>query len=136
MSMTREEFLAKHFPEVEPGQRPCGNKVLVQLMLVQKKHGSIILASDTQDFNKNSTIVCRVVKKGEIAFRSRDTGMLWKEGAWANIGDIVLMPRYGGTNRIEVPLNEDETVIFATYDDYSITNVVEGRFELYSEQIL
>jgi co-chaperonin GroES (HSP10) len=131
--MTHDEFVAKHFPEVDCGREPLGNKITVQLQLVRKKKGSIILAGDTQDFNKHSTLVCRVVKIGHIAFKNRDSGETWKEGAWASVGDIVLMPRYGGMNRVEIPFDEDESVIFTTYNDFDVVDKVTGQFEHYTK---
>jgi hypothetical protein len=133
--LNQEDFIKTHFPEVEPGRAPCGNKITVQLQLVKKKVGSIILANDTQDFNKNATIVCRIIRIGPIAFRDRSSGNMWKEGAWANVGDIVLMPRYGGMNRVEIPIDgsDDDTVIFATYNDYDVIDKVTGRFEHYTK---
>lgn len=132
--MTKDDFIKQHFPEVDCGREPCGNKITVQLQMVKKKVGSIILASDTQDFNKNATVVCRIVKVGQIAYKDRNSGETWKEGAWANIGDIVLMPRYGGFNRVELPVSEgsEDTVIFATYNDYDVVDKVTGCFEQYT----
>lgn len=133
--MTRDEFVAKYFPAVECGREPCGNKITVQLQLVKKKVGSIILSNDTQDFNKNATVVCQVVKVGQIAYRDRTSGETWKEGTWADVGDIVLMPRYGGMNRVEIPVEgtDDESVIFTTYNDYEVVDKVTGRFEHYTK---
>ena len=133
--ISKDEFVAKHFPEVECGREPCGNKITVQLMLVPNKKGSILLANDTQDFNRNATVVCRVVKLGQISYRDRTSGEPWKEGAWASIGDIVLMPRYGGMNRVEIELasDPDQKVIFTTYNDYDVVDKVTGQFEQYSK---
>ena len=133
--MNQNEFVAQHFPEVDCGREPCGNKITVQLQMVKKKVGSIILASDTQDFNKNATVVCRIVKVGQIAYKDRNSGDTWKEGAWANVGDIVLMPRWGGFNRVELPIGDgsENTVIFATYNDYDVVDKVTGQFEQYTK---
>jgi len=133
--MKQDEFVSVHFPVVDPGREPLGNKITVQLMLVPKKKGSIILAADTQDFNKNSTVVCRVIKIGQIAYRDRTSGETWKEGAWCDVGDVVLMPRYGGHNRVEIPLADDpdQTVIFCTYNDYDVIDKVVGQFEHYTK---
>ena len=59
----------------------------------------------------------------------------WKEGAWAKVGDIVLMPRYGGLNRGEIPIPgiENEAVIFCTYNDYDVVDKVTGQFEHYTK---
>ena len=133
--MNHDEFVSKNFPEVDCGREPLGNKITVQLMLIPKKKGNIILSSDTQEFNKNSTVVCRVVKVGQIAYRDRNSGEIWKEDAWCEIGDIVLMPRYGGFNRVEIPLDDDQdqTVIFATYNDYDVVDKVVGQHEHYTK---
>ena len=132
--MTKDEFVAKYFPEVDCGREPLGNKITVQLKYVPRKVGNIILAGDTQDFNKNSTIVCKVIKTGQIAYRDRSSGETWKEGAWCSIGDIVLMPRYGGYNRVEIPvLGTEDTVVVATYNDYEVVDKVVGQFDHYTK---
>lgn len=133
--MTHDEFVEAYFPVVDPGREPLGNKITVQLQLVKKKVGNIILASDTQDFNKNATVVCRVVKVGQIAYKDRSTGSEWKEGAWCNPGDVVLMPRWGGSNRVEIPLPDDpeQTVIFATYNDFDVLDKVTGQYDYYTK---
>lgn len=133
--MNKDEFVKKHFPEIDPGRVPCGNKVTVQLQVIRQKVGSLYIPSEAQEFNKNATVVCRLVKVGQIAFRDRSSGELWKEGAWAEVGDIVLMPRYGGMNRVEIPIpgEEEETAIFATYNDFDIVDKVTGQFEHYTK---
>lgn len=133
--MTRDEFVAKYFPEVDCGREPCGNKIVVQLMHTPAKVGGIYLANEARDFNKNATTVCRIVKVGAIAYKDRGTGNEWKEGAWAQVGDIVLMPRYGGFNRVEVPIPgmEDETATFSTFNDYDVIDKLTGQFEHYTK---
>lgn len=133
MKMTREEFIEKHFPEVDPGREPMGNKITVQLMAVPKKSaGGIIFAEETKDYNKQATIVGRVVRLGKIAYKDRTTGDTWKEGAWCNIGDLVLVHRYGGLNRVEIP-GEESSVIFCTYNDFDVLDKITGHFEVYSK---
>jgi co-chaperonin GroES (HSP10) len=134
--MTKDEFVAKHFPEVDCGREPMGNKITVQLLSVQKKSsGGILLSNETKDFNKQATTVARVVKLGKIAYRDRGTGALWNEGAWCDVGDLVLVHRYGGLNRIELPRSDDleETVIFCTYNDYDVLDKITGCFEHYAQ---
>ena len=132
--MNKEDFVARYFPEVDCGREPSGNKVTVQLLFISKKQGSIIIASDTREYNKGATIVCRVIKVGHIAYKDRGTGDTWKEGAWAEVGDIVLMPRYGGMNRAEIQLPDDAgEIVFATYNDYDVIDKVTGQWEIYSK---
>lgn len=133
--MTKDEFVKKHFPEVDCGREPLGNKITVQLLSVPKKVGSIVLATETKDFNRQATVVARVTKLGQIAYRDRSTGETWKEGAWCEVGDLVLVHRYGGINRLEVPhpTDPDDSVIFCTYNDYDVTDKITGQLELYSK---
>ena len=130
---TKEEYVTKHFPKVDPGAKPVGNQVMIQLRTVPKKVGSIVLVEETKSFNQGNTQVAQVVKLGQIAFHDRNTGEEWKEGAWASVGDIVLAPRYGGF-RFEVPVQgtEDEA-IFAIINDYDIKMVIESNFESFDK---
>lgn len=130
----KEQYVAEHFPNVESGARPAGNQILVQLRTVkQKSSGGIILAEETKEFNQGNTQVGRIVKLGQIAFRHRETGEEWKEGAWAKVGDIVIMPRYGGF-RFEVPIpGEEGKAVFCIYQDYEVKLVVEDNFEAFDK---
>ena len=131
--MTKDEYLKEHFPEVECGAKPCGNQIIVQLRTLKKKStGGIILATETQDFNKHNTQVGKLVKVGHIAFKDRATGDTWKEGAWASVGDVVVMPKWGGF-RVEIPTEDGETAIFCIYADYEIKMVVESNFQQFDQ---
>lgn len=134
--MNRDAYVAEHFPVVESGARPVGNQILVQLRTVRSKTaGGLFLAEATKEFNNGNTQVGRLVKTGQIAFRNRESGETWKEGAWAEIGDIVIMPKYGGF-RFEVPIPErEDKAIFALFNDYDVKVVVEDNFEAF-DQIL
>ena len=131
--MRKEEYVKKHFPEVNPGAKPTGPKVMIQLRTVPKKIGSIVLVEETKDFNQGNTQVARIVRVGQIAFRDRSSGETWKEGAWAEVGDLVLAPRYGGF-RFTVPIpDSDEEAIFAIINDTDIQMVIEGNFESFDK---
>lgn len=132
--MQKEEYVKKHFPDIEPGSRPTGNQVMIQLRTVPKKsHGGIVLVEETKEFNQGNTQVARLVKLGQIAFHDRSSGEMWKEGAWAELGDLVLAPRYGGF-RFEVPIpGTDEQAIFAIINDYDIKMVIESNFEAFDK---
>lgn len=132
--MTRDEYIKEHFPEVECGARPTGNQIVVQLRTVKKKSsGGIVLVEETKEFNKHNTQLCRVTRLGQIAFRHRETGEEWKEGAWCRVGDIVVMPKYGGyTFSASIP-GTDETALFAIYADYEVKLVVESNIEAFDK---
>lgn len=131
--MNKDEYVRQHFPTVPPGAVPVGNQILVQLRTVPKKVGSIVLVQETKEFNQGNTQVVRITSLGQIAFRDRSSGETWKEGAWANVGDIVIVPRYGGF-RFEVPIEGTEDVaIFAIFNDYDVKLVVESNFEAFDK---
>jgi co-chaperonin GroES (HSP10) len=119
-----------HFPEIDCSARPCGNQIIVQLRTLKKKStGGIILANDTVDFNKHNTQIARLVATGDIAFKDRNTGDVWKEGVWAHVGDIVVMPKYGGFRyELEIP-GTDDTAVFCLYSDHEVKMVIKENFE-------
>lgn len=128
--MNKDEYVAQHFPDVKPGAHPCGNQVLVQFRTMKSvSKGGIVLANDTRDFNNGNTQIARVVSLGQIAYRDRNSGDLWKEGAWADVGDVVVVPRWGGF-RFEVPIpGTEDKAIFAIFEDFNLKIVVEDNFE-------
>lgn len=130
--MNKDAYIKEHFPEVVPGATPCGNKVLVQLRTMKSKSaGGIVLAAETKEFNNGNTQLARVVSLGHIAFKHRETGEEWKEGAWAKVGDVVIVPRWGGF-RFEVPVpGTDDKAIFAIFEDFNLNLVVESNFEAF-----
>ena len=46
--MQKEEYVRKHFPDIDPGSYPTGNQVMIQLRTAPKKVGNIILANDNR----------------------------------------------------------------------------------------
>lgn len=115
------------FPEIVPGVRPLGARVLVQLRTVRSKtsHG-IVLVEDTKQFNKTVTQLAKVISMGPIAFCNRETMKPWPEGVWVENGQFVRVPKYGG-DRFErkIPGADDETAIFCTFQDHELLSVVD-----------
>lgn len=134
MSLTKEQYIEKHFPAVNPGSKPTGNQILIQLRTVPKQStGGIVLVQETKDFNAGNTQVARVVSLGQIAYRDRNSGETWKEGSWAEVGDIVLAPRYGGFRfSVPIPDTEDEA-LFAVINDYDVKMIIESNFEAFDK---
>jgi co-chaperonin GroES (HSP10) len=127
---TKDEYVSEHFPVVNPGCRPCGNQVLVQFRTMKSaSKGGIVLVNDTKDFNNGNTQLAMVVSLGQIAYRDRNSGEFWKEGAWATVGDVVVVPRWSGF-RFEVPIpGTEDKAIFAIFEDFNLKIVVESNFE-------
>lgn len=109
------------FPPVQPGVRPFGARVLVQLRTVREKtQGGLIIVEDTREFNKENTQLGKVYQLGPLAFRNRDTGQLWREGVWAKPGDYVRIPKWGGDRFKRVVPGTDDTAIFCIFSDHEI----------------
>ena len=84
---------------------------------------------ETKQFNNGNTQIGRIVSVGGIAFCDRSSGEEWKEGALARVGDLVIVPRWGGF-RVEVPVpDSDEKAIFCVFDDTNVQLGVEKNFE-------
>ena len=112
--------LAWAFPDVNPGMAPLGGRVIVQLRRIKKKTGRIVLVEETKENEKWNNMIGKVVAIGPLAFKNRETMASWPEGSWAEIGDYVRVPRWGG-DRWERPVPDDEDpVLFMTINDHEL----------------
>ena len=118
--------LAWAFPEVTPGQRPFGGRVIVQLRRVKKKSGMIIIVDETKENEKWNNMIGKIVAIGPLAFKNRDTMQPWAEGSWAEIGDFVRVPRWGGDRWERSVPSEDsqDPVLFMTINDHELISAV------------
>jgi co-chaperonin GroES (HSP10) len=111
------------FPAVKPGQEPYGGRVIVQLRRIKRKtSGRIILVEETKENEKWNNMIGRVVAIGPLAFKNRDTMQSWPEGSWAQVGDYVRVPKWGGDRwEREVTGEEGEDpVLFMTLNDHEL----------------
>jgi co-chaperonin GroES (HSP10) len=116
--------LAWAFPEVHAGQAPFGGRVIVQLRRIKKSAGKIILVEETKENEKWNNMIGKVVAVGPLAFKNRDTMSSWPEGSWAQVGDYVRVPRWGG-DRWERFVSDEENgdlnpVLFMTINDHEL----------------
>ena len=117
LSVQVNQTLEEAFPEVDPGLRPFGTLVLVQVRSTKNKVGSILLTDDTKETEKWNVQVAKVIAIGPLAFRSRSTGEFWPEGQWAKVGDFVRIPKYL-PDKWEVPVEgTEEFSLFALCED-------------------
>lgn len=130
MSSKREQYIAQCFPAVEYGGKPPGSFVLVQLRMVRNKTaGGIHLADDTLDFQKTQTCLGIVRAVGPIAYCSRQTGDPWPEGAWAKVGQVVMVKRHEG-RRFEVPVKgTEDRALFVVLNDNMLDWVMDDDFQ-------
>ena len=62
--------LAWAFPDVNPGMRPYGGRVIVQLRRIKKKTaGKIILVEETKENEKWNNMIGKIVAIGPLAFK-------------------------------------------------------------------
>jgi co-chaperonin GroES (HSP10) len=111
------------FPDVNPGQSPFGGRVIVQLRRIKKKAGRIIIVDETKEAEKWNNMIGKVVAIGPLAFKNRETMQSWPEGSWAQVGDYVRVPRWGGDRWERKAPDADEgedSVLFMTINDHEL----------------
>jgi co-chaperonin GroES (HSP10) len=92
-----EQTLDEAFPNVDPGTKPLGSLILVQLKAAATRtKGGLVLVQDTIETESDNTRVAKVIAHGALAFKNRENGTPWPEGAWAQVGDYVRIGLYGG----------------------------------------
>lgn len=117
------------FPSVDPGAKPLGARVLVQLRRSKQRTGKmgIILVEETKETEKWNNMVAKVITNGPLAFKKRDSMESWPEGSWCEPGDYVRVPKWGG-DRWEVKHEqEEEPVLFMILNDHEMIARVTGN---------
>lgn len=143
------------FPDCEPGLRPYGSNVLVQIRHPRNiTKGGIILGDSSRSDQHYNTQAAKVISLGELCFKSvlagprapdgRATEYVadWPSGAWFEPGDFVRVPKYAGdrfsvkcrhkvsmvnpeTGKFE-PVTVDDEIIFAVFKAREIIGVITG----------
>lgn len=124
--ITEEEAeLQRAFPEVAPGLRPYGSRVLVQVRTPKvQTAGGIVIPHEARETEKWNTQVAKVIELGPVAFKNRDTLESWPEGSWCQAGTFVRVPKYGG-DRWEVPVpGSSDPALFVLFNDLDIIGEV------------
>ena len=124
--------LREAFPAVDPGAKPLGARVLVQLRRTKKKTTSagIILPQEVRETEKWQNMVAKVIELGPIAFRKRDTMEPWVEGTWCQVGDYIRVPKWGGDRwEVKVPGEDDieDPVLFMVLNDHEVIAKITGN---------
>ncbi len=125
-----EAELAWAFPSVDPGAKPLGARILVQLRRTKKKATSagIILVEETKETEKWNNMVAKVIDIGPLAFKKRDTMEPWPEGSWCEIGDYLRVPKWGG-DRWEVAVEgekDEDPALFMVLNDHEVIAKLTG----------
>ena len=116
------------FPVVDPGAKPLGARVLVQMRLAKKKLSSgIYLPQETRDTERAQNPVGKVVAIGPLAFKKRDSMEPWPEGSWCEVGDFLRVPKWTGDRwTVKIGDTEDE-VEFMIMNDHEVIAKVTGN---------
>ena len=126
-----EADVAWAFPSVDPGAKPLGGRILVQLRRSKQKTTSagIILVEETKETEKWQNMVAKVVEIGPLAFKHRDTMLPWPEGSWIEVGDYIRVPKWGG-DRWEVPIegadDHEDPALFMVLNDHEVIAKLTG----------
>jgi co-chaperonin GroES (HSP10) len=136
MSVTEPEALNKAeldwaFPVVDPGAKPLGGRILVQLRRTKQKTtgAGIILVEETKETEKWNNMVAKVLMIGPLAFKNRDTMESWPEGSWCSVGDYIRVPKWGGDRwEVKVPGEDDleDPALFMVLNDHEVIATVTG----------
>ena len=121
--------IAWAFPSVDPGAKPLGGRILVQLRRTKRTvtGAGIILVEETRETEKWNNMVAKVIEIGPLAFKKRDTMEPWPEGSWCEIGDYIRVPKWGG-DRWEVEVEgEEEKALFMILNDHEVIAKVTGN---------
>jgi len=126
-----EAELAWAFPSVDPGAKPLGGRILVQLRRTMKKATSagIILVEETKETEKWQNMVAKVIEIGPLAFKHRDTMQAWPEGSWCSVGEYIRVPKWGGDRwEVKVPGEDDlvDPALFMVLNDHEIIAKLTG----------
>ena len=113
------------FPDIPHCQIPFGNQILVQLRRPPSKVGSLILSEETKATEQSRTQIGVIRAVGPLAFCNQETMKEWPEGAWAEPGDFVRIPLYGG-DRAYVDAPSGEPVVFVLIKDLHLVAGVVG----------
>jgi co-chaperonin GroES (HSP10) len=123
--------IAWAFPSVEPGAKPLGGRILVQLRRTKKKATSagIILIEETKEAEKWNNMVAKVIEIGPLAFKHRETMLPWPEGSWCVAGDYIRVPKWGGDRwEVKVPGEDsmEDPALFMILNDHEVIAKVTG----------
>jgi len=125
-----EADLAWAFPSVDPGAKPLGARILVQLRRTKKRTSAagIVLVHETKETEKWNNMVAKVISIGPLAFKKRDTMEPWPEGSWCDVGDYLRVPKWGGDRwEVEVTNEKDEDpALFMILNDHEVIAKVTG----------
>jgi co-chaperonin GroES (HSP10) len=124
--------MAWAFPSVDPGAKPLGGRVMVQIRRSKKRttKAGIVLVEETKETEKWNTQIGKVVDMGALAFRKRDSMEPWPEGSWCQVGDFIRVPKWGGDRwEVKVPGEDhgEDPALFMIINDHEVIAKITGN---------
>jgi len=150
------DSLDEAFPAIDPGIKPLGAVVLVQIRQPKRfSAGGVELVAETRATEYYNTQVAKVIALGPLCFKTvkevqpaiageapHDIMVPYVEGAWFELGEYVRVPRYGGDRfaveydhvyRLKEPGSDHfepstrrEEIIFCLFKAKDILGVITG----------
>lgn len=123
------DSLEQAFPKADPGLFPFCSSVLVQMRTPRtRSKGGLVLPEESRETDMWNTQVAKVIALGPVAFCNRDTLAPWPEGAWAQPGQFVRVPKYGGDRWwVDVPGHIDGKALFCIFKDTDLIGRVPAE---------
>ena len=109
------------FPAADPGFKPFGSRVIVQIRTPKRvTKGGIYVPDDVRETEHYNTQIAKVVAIGPLAFHNRSTGEPWPEGAWFRVGEFVRVPKYGGDRWSRPTADGEDEAIFVMFNELDV----------------
>lgn len=125
------ESLENAFPDVDPGVKPLGQGVLVQIKNnAVRTNAGLILDQSSAQTEFDNTQVAKVIALGPVAYCNRETLKVWPEGHWCKVGDYVRIPLHTQAQRswsLPVP-GKDFRTTFTIIDDLQVVGIQADPF--------
>lgn len=106
---------------------PRGFKLLIEKPKPKEKtDGGVLLPDQAIEAENYLSICAKLVKIGPMAWKDRETGVWWRGGPWANVGDWLIIPKFTQF-RMEIDdkeyrfINDDEVI--AVIEDPTVIKV-------------
>jgi len=131
------------FPVVDPGMKPLGTTVLVQIRQPKLfSAGRIKLNDEVRKTEQYNTQVAKVIALGPLAFKmvkttidekGNETEELkdWATGQWYCPGDFVWIAKYGGDRFVRVATFKRKEYNFESLRDEDVTAREEVLFAIF-----
>jgi co-chaperonin GroES (HSP10) len=119
------------FPDVQPGETPCGSLVLLQIKRpATKTKSGFQLSGYDMETEFDNTKIAKVIALGPIAYHSRTDGKPWPEGPWVKVGDFIRISQHNvGTWTVPMPGTRGATIedriTFGLMEDHYAKSIVD-----------